>query len=159
MRCSIIFLLRNIYENTYIMSLAGRDSILRCCRSVVNQASKDARTFYPMRQISTHSSRLNQLSPRSIPRARNAPSRFQGYLPVSHRRSFSVSNAHATKAIINPRKDENGEDMLIEIMPRASHVITRTNISPFERTLTLAASDYMPYPRKTRIRHFASASL
>lgn len=37
-------------------------------------------------------------------------------------RSFSSSVPRSAKAVINPRKDENGNDMVIEIMPRASNV-------------------------------------
>ncbi|GAB7346229.1 hypothetical protein MBLNU457_4962t2 [Dothideomycetes sp. NU457] len=48
-------------------------------------------------------------------------------------RSFSSSIQRSAKAVINPRKDENGNDMIIEIMPRASnrlHAIAEKDSNP-----------------------------
>ncbi|CAD0052283.1 unnamed protein product, partial [Aureobasidium pullulans] len=95
-----------------------RDSLLRCCRSAFNQASRDARIFYPRRQLSL-STRPSQLSPRSASVPRFAPFSKKDILLSPNTRAFSASSRHATKAIINPRKNENGEDMVIDILPRA----------------------------------------
>ncbi|CAD0058340.1 unnamed protein product [Aureobasidium pullulans] len=100
------------------MALSGRDSLLRCCRSAFNQASRDARIFYPRRQLSL-STRPSQLSPRSASVPRFAPFSKKDILLSPNTRAFSASSRHATKAIINPRKNENGEDMVIDILPRA----------------------------------------
>ncbi|OBW68466.1 MAG: Uncharacterized protein AUREO_014760 [Aureobasidium pullulans] len=100
------------------MALSGRDSLLRCCRSAFNQASRDARIFYPRRQLSL-STRPSQLSPRSASVPRFAPFSKKDILLSPNTRAFSASSQHATKAIINPRKNENGEDMVIDILPRA----------------------------------------
>ncbi|THZ88753.1 hypothetical protein D6C84_00729 [Aureobasidium pullulans] len=100
------------------MALSGRDSLLRCCRSAFNQASRDARIFYPRRQLSL-STRPSQLSPRSASVPRFAPFSKKDILLSLNARAFSASSQLATKAIINPRKNENGEDMVIDILPRA----------------------------------------
>ncbi|CAC9889877.1 unnamed protein product [Aureobasidium pullulans] len=100
------------------MALSGRDSLLRCCRSAFNQASRDARIFYPRRQLSL-STRPSQLSPRSASVPRFAPFSKKDILLSPNARAFSASSQLATKAIINPRKNENGEDMVIDILPRA----------------------------------------
>lgn len=60
------------------------------------------------------------VAPRSI--LRQAP-RSISKLPTS--RSFTASAVRATTAIYNPRKDDDGNDMTIEITPRAA------NVSPF----------------------------
>ncbi|KAG9626786.1 hypothetical protein KCU98_g19495, partial [Aureobasidium melanogenum] len=99
------------------MALSGRDSLLRCCRSAFKQASKDARIFYPRRQLSL-AARPSQLSPRSASVPRLAPF-AKDILPTQNSRAFSASSRQAVKAIINPRKNENGEDMTIDILPRA----------------------------------------
>ena len=109
------------------MALSGRDSLLRCCRSAFTQASRDARIFYPRRQLSL-SARPSQLSPRSAPVPRLAPF-TKDVLPSQSSRAFSVSSRQAVKAIINPRKNENGEDMMIDILPRAVNVNIRTPMS------------------------------
>ncbi|CAD0027922.1 unnamed protein product [Aureobasidium pullulans] len=100
------------------MALSGRDSLLRCCRSAFNQASRDARIFYPRRQLSL-STRPSQLSPRSASVPRFAPFSKKDILLSPNARAFSASSQLATKAIINPRKNENGEDMVVDILPRA----------------------------------------
>jgi len=43
-------------------------------------------------------------------------------MPSQNSRAFSASSRQAVKAIINPRKNENGEDMMIDILPRAVNV-------------------------------------
>ncbi|KAL1311242.1 hypothetical protein AAFC00_001432 [Neodothiora populina] len=76
-------------------------------------------TLTPLRQIST---------------GQTLRSRTQGQgLTPAERRPFSSSTIRPTKAVVNPRKDENGNDMLIEIMPRASHrlsAISETDNNP-----------------------------
>lgn len=114
------------------MALSGRDSLLRCCRSAFTQASRDARIFYPRRQLSL-SARPSQLSPRSAPVPRFAPF-TKDVLPSQSSRAFSVSSRRAVKAIINPRKNENGEDMMIDILPRAVNVDTHPRMISNECT-------------------------
>lgn len=48
---------------------------------------------------------------------------FGSKLPVSQRRAFSAtSRVEQTRCIYNPKRDEKGEFMNIEITPRAAHV-------------------------------------
>ncbi|KAI5238983.1 hypothetical protein E4T43_07023 [Aureobasidium subglaciale] len=118
------------------MALSGRDSLLRCCRSAFNQASKDARIFYPRRQLSL-SARPSQLSPRTTPSPRFAPFSEKDVLPLQSSRAFSASSRQAVKAIINPRKNENGEDMMIDILPRAVNRLHNISVKENNPSLCL----------------------
>lgn len=87
--------------------------------------SESSRTTTGMRCLSTRAAGASRPTPQ-LPNVR--PFNHQTQLcqkksPVQTQfRSFTASNHRPTKAILNPRKDENGEDMIIEIMPRASNV-------------------------------------
>lgn len=121
LRCEHLDICRPKTHSLYTdMALSGRDPLLRCCRSAFKQASKDARIFYSSRQLSI-AARPSQLSPRSAPIPRFAPF-AKDILPLQNNRAFSASSRQAVKAIINPRKNENGEDMTIDILPRAVNV-------------------------------------
>lgn len=107
----------------HTMSFAGKELALRCCRNAFQQASRDTRRLRLMRQISTQPSSSAQYSPRPITSLRPSLCVPQAKALLSSTRPFSTSNRQAAKAIVNPRKDEDGKEMIIEITPRASHVI------------------------------------
>lgn len=99
---------------------------LRRCTAAATASAPAARTFFqlahqrapPMLDFLIPS--IPTVAPRSI--LRQAP-RSISKLPTS--RSFTASAVRATTAIYNPRKDDDGNDMTIEITPRAA------NVSPF----------------------------
>jgi len=61
-------------------------------------------------------------SPMSPPHAQSSKITQVSACTKTASRHFSTSSPRLAKAVINPRKDDDGNDMVIEIMPRASHV-------------------------------------
>ncbi|KAI5360787.1 Putative FeS cluster insertion protein [Septoria linicola] len=65
---------------------------------------------------------LDFLAPSSRPQSISTP-RVPSKSPTKclQQRSFTSSRCHNAKAIVNPRKDDSGNDMTITITPRAAH--------------------------------------
>ncbi|GAB7352561.1 hypothetical protein MBLNU459_g2946t1 [Dothideomycetes sp. NU459] len=94
-----------------------------------------------MRRLSTRAAGASSITPRLHKNQSNVKTYInynsqvrtgQALVQTQHR-TFTASNQQFTKAIFNPRKDENGQDMIIEIMPRASnrlHAIATKDSNP-----------------------------
>ncbi|KAL1311243.1 hypothetical protein AAFC00_001432 [Neodothiora populina] len=100
-----------------------------CCRYKHATGTLRQTSMYPPQTPGLTLTPLRQISTGQTLRSRT---QGQGLTPAE-RRPFSSSTIRPTKAVVNPRKDENGNDMLIEIMPRASHrlsAISETDNNP-----------------------------
>ncbi|KFY32403.1 hypothetical protein V493_00221 [Pseudogymnoascus sp. VKM F-4281 (FW-2241)] len=98
---------------------------LRRCTAAATASAPAARTFFQLAHQRAPPM-LDFLIP-SIPSAprsmhRQAP-RSVSKLPSS--RTFTASALRATTAIYNPRKDDDGNDMTIEITPRAANRLSQ----------------------------------
>lgn len=97
---------------------------LRRCTAAATASAPAARTFFQLAHQRSAPPMLDFLlpsiptvAPRSIQRQAQ---RSLSNLPSSRR--FTASALRATTAIYNPRKDDDGNDMTIEITPRAANV-------------------------------------
>ncbi|KFY12325.1 hypothetical protein V491_06834, partial [Pseudogymnoascus sp. VKM F-3775] len=100
---------------------------LRRCTAAATASAPAARTFFQLAHQRSAPPMLDFLlpsiptvAPRSIQRQAQ---RSLSNLPSSRR--FTASALRATTAIYNPRKDDDGNDMTIEITPRAANRLSQ----------------------------------
>lgn len=67
-------------------------------------------------------------------------------------RSFSTSRVACSRAVVNPRKDDDGNDMLVDITPRASNVGAH---ECFHSQAALTVSPETACDRTTRLKSLA----
>ncbi|KFY62829.1 hypothetical protein V497_02235 [Pseudogymnoascus sp. VKM F-4516 (FW-969)] len=107
-------------------------SLRRCTAAAATSSAPAARTFFQLAHQRNAPPMLDFLLP-SIPTSAAPRSAFQhtprSFSKVASSRPFTASAMRATTAIYNPRKDDEGNDMTIEITPRAAdrlaHIIAR----------------------------------
>ena len=116
-----------ITAHTMATHILPKMSLRRCTAAATASTAPAARTFFqlahqrggpPMLDFLLPS--IPTIAPRSI--ARQAP---RSLSKLSSSRSFTASALRAATAIYNPRKDDDGNDMTIEITPRAANVSFR----------------------------------
>jgi hypothetical protein len=112
-----------------VYTMAARPITHGCQSWAASHSSSAARAFLqlaPRRAFHQPSSPLLEfllpgVPSKKIPHGFNKPTITK--LHITGRRSFTTCSARRqTSAVYNPRKDEDGNDMTVEITPRASNV-------------------------------------
>jgi len=110
-------------------AMASRSVTRRCTHLTSAYHSSAARTFLQLApsQRHMHSTPLLDFLAPNIPvthglRSRESKACYPGAQRPTHRGFTSTIVRRQTSAIVNPRQDDDGVDMTLEITPRASNV-------------------------------------